>query len=343
MSVRPRPWRAGGRARRSVVVLVVLALVLVTGLVGALVARHGVGDGLAIAITGRPRPAPGPCDGVSGDDVRGARPRYAEGGLAGFVNDESMCRGLWLPRADAWFVPQGLALDGRTAWVSGFRWRARFGNRPCQLLRVDLRTGEELAFQPRLEGQVPDGPSGIWCHHGGGLTMNDHGLWLAETGRLWLVDPERVGRTGAVRRVWRLSGSVSGGFLVAGDGDRFGLGDFHADRDSTIHWYRFSEVPARAVTVAPRHGQGGATRPARLRPYLTSSLSTCGVLVTPGGRRIAFAPGAEGIAFDGKGGVWAALESGSRGYQRRGRPLTPMLARFDLGQLRAGADENCTW
>lgn len=109
------------------------------------------------------------------------------------------------------------------------------------------------------------------------------------------------------------------------------------------HGLRTDQVPAVRRAVAPRYAQGGSVHPRTGAAYLTESLSTCGVLRTAGGRRLAFAPGAEGIAFDDRGGLWAVLESGSRGYQLQDRPLTPMLARFDLGQLRDGADATCPW
>lgn len=65
---------------------------------------------------------------------------------------------------------------------------------------------------------------------------------MAETGRVWLVGPARVGRGDALLRVWRLDDGVSGGFLVSGRPGRFALGDFHLERDSTTHWYRISDV-----------------------------------------------------------------------------------------------------
>ena len=252
------------------------------------------------------------------------------GGLDDYPGSDAVCRALWLPRADRWFVPQGIALDGQTAWVSGYRWREGYENRPCRLLHVDLRTGRLLGDQPRLDGAVPGGPP-VFCHHGGGLARDEHGLWVAETRRLWLVDPARVGRPGAVRRVWRLDGPVSGGLLVTGRDGRFGLGDFSLSHDSGVHWFRFADLLAPGVTtlsakpagptrvaalrrtVAPRYAQGGATDPdGRPAAYLTTSLSTCGLLLTPDGRRIGVGPGAEGIAFDGRGGLWAVLESGAR-------------------------------
>jgi hypothetical protein len=306
-------------------------------------------------------PAAGPCSGIALADVAGPRPDYVSGELDAFPNDEAACAGLWLPRADRWFVPQGIALDGRTAWVSGYRWREDYGNRPCRLLHVDLRTGRLLGDQPRLDGAVPDGPPSF-CHHGGGLALNDYGLWVAETRRLWLVDPSRVGERDAVRRVWRLAHPVSGGLLVTGRDGRFGLGDFNLNRASGMHWFRYADLLAPGVTtltdepagpsrvaalrstVAPRYAQGGAVDPeSRGGPYLTRSLSTCGLLVAPDGRRIGFGPGAEGIAFDGRGGLWAVLESGARSYHDQDRPLVPMLVRFDVAQLLAGAPDTCPW
>jgi hypothetical protein len=78
-------------------------------------------------------------------------------------------------------------------------------------------------------------------------------------------------------------------------------------------------------------------------PYLTASLSTCGTLLTPAGRQVALGPGAEGIAFDGHGGLWAVLESGARSYQQQGRPLVPMLVRYDVARLLAGPEADCGW
>ncbi|MEO5711661.1 MAG: hypothetical protein ABIQ59_17775 [Nocardioidaceae bacterium] len=77
--------------------------------------------------------------------------------------------------------------------------------------------------------------------------------------------------------------------------------------------------------------------------WSTSSTSTCGLLVAPSGRRIAFAPGAEDLQLDGDGGLWVVLESGARHYQDDGRPLVPMLARFDVTALLDSPDETCDW
>lgn len=296
-------------------------------------------------------PAAAPSCDVGVADVVGVRPSYVGPGqtLDADPASDALCRGVWLTRAQRWFVPQGIALGpgARTAWVSGYRWRPGYGNRPCQLVHVDLGTGEQLAFVPRVEGRVGAGPE-VFCRHGGGLARTSAGLWLAETERLWLLDEQ-----GRVQRAWRLERPVSGGFLMH-QRDRLGLGDYSSRGSSTAEWYRVADLltpgmttvragDAVGTTVTPRYAQGGAVPPGEAAPYLTASWSTCGVLVMPSGARRAFAPGAEGIAFAGPHQLWAVLESGTRPYQREGRPLTPQLARFDVRSLTTLARDGCDW
>ncbi len=317
---------------------------------------------LLVSCTASSRSAERPtssCPALHFDDVRGPVPSYASPPLASFPNDQALCRGLWLPTADRWFVPQGLALDGRTAWVSGYRWRQAYGDRPCRLLRVDLRTGRLLASADRLTGSVGDRRP-TFCRHGGALSLDRHGLWLAEADRLWLVDPAKVGTGEEVLRVWRTERPVRGSALVDGSRSEIALVSFSDRSAGRTRWYSFDDLLADGVTtlVAGRAAgpdQAGATRttPAVRRVqgttrgpggvWSTSSVSTCGMLVTPAGRRVAFAPGAEDLAFDGRGRVWAVLESGARSYQRDDRPLVPMLARFDVRSLLSGPDTTCSW
>ena len=42
--------------------------------------------------------------GLRRDQVLGPEPSYVAGTLAGFPNDHTLCRGLWLPTADRWLV-----------------------------------------------------------------------------------------------------------------------------------------------------------------------------------------------------------------------------------------------
>lgn len=309
----------------------------------------------------------GRCSGVPLAEVRGRQPSYVDRELDRFPADRAVCRALWLPGADEWFVPQGVALQGRTAWVSGYRWRPGYGKRYCRVMRVGLRDGRLLADEPRLEWERPDGSTAL-CRHGGGLALTGHGLWVATSQRLWLLDPARVGRQHAVVRVWHMAGRVSGGLLVAGRDGRLGLGDFRKRGSGPLHWYDTEDLVAPGVRTldgppgaggavdpsvaaalrvsrVPRYAQGGAVRPQGrgAAPYLVSSLSTCGILHVPGGREVGFAPGAEGITFDRDGGLWAVLESGSRPYQEQGRPLVPMLVRLDVDRLLDGGDADCSW
>ncbi len=66
------------------------------------------------------------------------------------------------------------------------------------------------------------------------------------------------------------------------------------------------------------------------------------MLVGPDGRSRAFLPGAESLALVGEDELWVVSESGSRLYQRKGRPMTPMLARFDTSGLADWAAPGCS-
>jgi hypothetical protein len=53
-------------------------------------------------------------------------------------------------------------------------------------------------------------------------------------------------------------------------------------------------------------------------------------------------PGAEGMAITAPDQLWVVSESGSRLYQEKGRPMTPMLARFDTSDLGSWAAPACS-
>ena len=347
----------GGRAVRGAhgavaAVAVVVTLLAVTGCTAL-----GYSEQSAVARAG-------PCRGVHSDDVRGRVPSYAGPRLARFANDAAVCQALWLPTADRWFVPQGLVIEGDSVWVSGYRWHRGFGERACRLLHVSLRTGRLLGATDRIEAPVY-GPRPTFCRHGGALSRDRHGLWIVESNRLWLVDPARVGHADQVLRVWRLGPGVRGSVLVDGSGSELGIGSWRDAGPGRMRWFRYRDVLAAGVGDLV---VGGRTGPTRARPvrtsttirrvqgvargrgrgvtpglWSTSSTSTCGMLVTPGGRRLAFVPGAEEVAFDARGRLWVVSESGARNYQRDGRPLVPMLSRVDVRQLAAGSDADCGW
>jgi hypothetical protein len=282
---------------------------------------------LASALTGcdggrDPRPAAEPSpgcvalvlDGRSGPGCRTVRVRFPE------------------PR----FVPQGLAVAGAgTAYVSGYRYEPVPGSRECQVARVDLRTGDMLAWTPLLEGVVP-GVGRQYCRHGGGLTRSPAGLWVAGAARLGLVDPVTLG----VLRVWVVDEAIRAS-TVAHAGDQLVLGVWRERRRGSIHRYSYADLLAPGATRLDADAGGTGVAPVRSRPapsrlqaavpgpgglWLVRSTSFCGELVTPAGRRLGHLPGAEGVLLRPDGRLVVASESGSRAYQRMGgRPDVPTL------------------
>jgi len=279
---------------------------------------------------------------VSYADVRGRAPSYGPRELARFGNDHAMCAGLWLPGADDWLVPQGMAVADGTAYVAGFDGTKVGSRRLCTVESVDLRTGRLVARQYPLTGQVgPREPTE--CRHGGGVLVDEHGVWLAETQRLWLLDPATL----EVRRVWAIDEPVRGSFAVWGRHGELGLGRFRPEHPARLWWYDADRLLAsssyeigtadadRAVAVPP--GAQGAVwaELGGIGPglWFATSNSACGVLVGPDGHRRAFIPGAESMSLVGNDELWVVSESGSRLYQQKDRPMTAMLAKFDTSDL----------
>jgi hypothetical protein len=265
---------------------------------------------------------------------------------------------VWIGPARRSFVPQGLVVDGSTAYVSGYR-AGRVGHRWCAVVVADARSGRTRAFQRGLEGTFQGQP--VVCRHGGGLAMGPDGLWLAETGRLWLLDPEalRAG-TDPVRRVWVIEAPVRGSAL-ASRGGRLALLGWSAQRRQRVFWVPVSELLVDGITqVGADPGPGtamaaaGRRLPSRVQGaawgrgglWVARSTTYCGELLTPGGRTAPFFPGAEGMSF-ARGRLWVVSESGSRTYQRQGgRPEVPTLIAIDPDQLLpeaapSGPDAGC--
>lgn len=179
------------------------------------------------------------------------------------------------------------------------------------------------------------------CRHGGGLLLDRHGLWLVETDRLWLLDPQTL----LVRRAWALEEPLRGSFAVHDDAGRLGLGGFRRSGPAQLFWFDTARVLAPGVLdlteagavhqqrVPPR-AQGavwGDLGPGPAGVWFSTSTTYCGMLVGPGGARRAFLPGAEGLDRTDRRTLWALSESATRPYQLAGgRPVVPMLARFDV-------------
>lgn len=239
---------------------------------------------------------------------------------------------MWVPTDDG-LVPQGLVVRGATAWISG--GDADTEPRTCVVVRVDLASGTVLdrARPPR-------------CFHGGGLARDRHGLWLVDTRRLLLLDPATL----AVRRTWGLAEPLRGSFATTDGAGRLGIGRWLPHRRGYLDWVRTDALVASAadrVTAAdvvevvrtPPRAQGvvlvdGAA-------WFARSVTRCGVLVDPGGRRRAFVPGAEGMALVGDT-LWVVSESGSSYVQGLGgRPAVPTIVRLPLAEVRAAGAPTC--
>jgi len=295
--------------------------------------------------------ADGACGPLRYAEVRGRAPRYLdERALGRFRNDRAVCAGVWLP-ADHGFVPQGVVVHGGSAWVSGFDGSGRPGDRYCMVERVDLRTGKRLGSVEGVAGRVgPRDP--VKCRHGGGLVRDEHGLWLVETRRVWLIDPATL----EVERAWALVEPLRGSFALLDGEGRLGLGRWHPRRAAQVDWFDTDDLVsssaldltiemAEGATPAPRRSQGGVW--ARLEggpaAWFAQSVTRCGVLVGPEGtRRRAFVPGAEGMDLVGEDTLWVVSESGTRPYQELGgRPVVPMLVRLDLSDFSSWRRPDC--
>ncbi|MBL0748455.1 hypothetical protein [Nocardioides baculatus] len=291
------------------------------------------------------------CGPVGYADVMGHRPPYGAVQLASFSNDHAMCAGRWVPGADEWLVPQGMTIAGGTAYVASFDGTKLAGQRLCTMQSMDLKSGELIRARYPVVGRVgPRKPTE--CRHGGGVVVDEHGVWLAETLRLWLLDPETL----EPKRGWALTDPVRGSFAVFGKDGRLGLGRFRADNPARLWWF---DVDAMLASSAYVLDEGDAVDAVRIPPdtqgalwaelggvgpglWLARSNTSCGVLVGPDGISRGFLPGAEGMALTGPDHLWVVSESGSRLYQEKGRPMTPMLARFDTSEISEWREPTCS-
>lgn len=323
------------------------------------VRRCIVGAVVAVLLTSGcslPRSDGGPgssrgCGPVAYDDVRGHHPTYGPRQLAQFANDHAMCAGRWVPGADAWLVPQGMTIADGTAYVASFDGTELGGQRLCTMQSIALEDGDLIRSRYPVVGRVgPRRPTE--CRHGGGVVADEHGVWLAETQRLWLLDPETLEPT----RGWALAEPVRGSFAVFGEDGRLGLGRFRAENPARLWWF---DVDALLAASAYELDEGDAVDAVRIPPdtqgalwaelggvgpglWLARSNTSCGVLVGPDRRSRSFVPGAEGMALTGPDQLWVVSESGTRLYQEKGRPMTPMLARFDTTDMRHWAAPTCS-
>lgn len=294
------------------------------------------------------------CHGTTHRQVRGPEPTYTRKKLVEHRNKARVCRAWWIPKPRRRFVPQGLAISGTTAWMTGFVFRKGYGERPCRVKRIDLRTGRQISHQG-VVGRVGTRPM-TYCRHGGGVLVRGKWLWIVEKNRLWLVDSTRRASTVRATRVWRLVSPVRGSTIV-GTTKRLGIVPFEESGRPRIHWFSIRSLMRKGVldlarkdkgrkrlgaaarTRVPTHVQG-ATIGTDGGLYLARSNLVCGELVTPR-RRIALLPGAEGIDLTGRR-LWVASESGARPYAAGTRkPLTAGMTAFEWPGLQRARRSTC--
>lgn len=332
--------KANGTRRAMITRVPALALLLVLG-----------------ACTASPDPDPDPiervslvgCDGVDYDDVRGREPGEPNGSLRDYRAADAVCDAWWLDLADD-FVPQGLEIDGSTAYVVGHRAGA-VGQKLCQVAVVDLPSGRTRAFTGAVDAQ-DGGPS---CRHGGGAALTDAGLWIIQTARLWLIDPDRIGRPDQVRRVWDLADEVRGSTIAAHDGQLV-IAGYRPLGPGKARWYDEASVLAAPVTDLVESASGTdqdamtrATRvPPRLQglgfapsgvPWHVASRISCG-LIHPGGRARDFVPGAEDLVVT-RDSIWVVSEASASPYRDPHGALVPRLLRLDRGAVLDSGPATC--
>ena len=158
-------------------------------------------DGAPLPVTAPPVTTPKSCPLVTTADVLGKHPAGKQ--LPAFLNRGALCAAVWVPMVDKGFVPQGLALQGDVAWISGydattlpepFKDDYEGFNGPCRVVRVNIRTGAMIGkVKFRLGERTKSSASSRRCAHGGGLHIDSAGrVWLATTDRLFLLDPARL-------------------------------------------------------------------------------------------------------------------------------------------------------
>ncbi len=304
-------------------------------------------------------PAPSNCKRPTLATVKGERPPIRQRQLRRYGNDRYSCAALWVPKLEQGFVPQGLAIDGNTAWISGHAWDEGLHHQSCQLMQIDVRTGKLLKFTPRIKGPVGKLPP-VACRHGGAVAVTKHGVWVIETARIWLMDPRRVGKSGQIKRSWRVIKPAMGSVGAIGDGLLI-MGGYTGHEPARLDWFRLSDLLRRgAVELRTREMRLPGSRfvtairsqsaPSKMQGLqigqddslmIGRSTSVCGQLRL-GRLSLAFLPGAEGFDFDRDGDLWVVSETTALNVvERRSKPIVPSLVRFDYSRLVTGARSRC--
>jgi hypothetical protein len=295
------------------------------------------------------------CGTLLASHVRGGRPKWrAKDSLAGFSNYDAMCAATWVPHVDRRFVPQGLALRGGSALISGYTChladsgdgckkeskKTKPNTERCRLMSVQLSTGRVTADHHFSRQQ---------CKHGGGVAVDPHGhIWIADTKKLVFLK----GIHDKKPRTLKLASPVQAAFLTENPSGQIELGDWadKTEKDEprlwTFSWRMLHDRLAdrkalvqknNSVTI-PRDAQGAAYRPGG-GLWVARSTSTWGKLTRPRTRTtpaksLEFGPGVEEIEFAADGSLWAVFEAGSKRFPGPKKPFFPVIARFDFDALK---------
>jgi hypothetical protein len=362
-------------SRRARPLGLLVALVLVGGLLSATpgsavaqpavqpAARTGVQAGAQPSVTAsaveqkKKAKKPALCRKLYYSRVMGQRPTYARG-LKSYPARSITCRAYWLTGVDDNFVPQAVAIDGATAWVSGYTWPSDVNHNRCRVQHINLTTGALMADQVLLGGKRADGHYEE-CRHGGGLALDANGLWISESGRLWLVNPSKVGvdPTNAVTRYWDVPQSPVRASTIVINNDTLGMAYYTSNpSQSVLSWFGIARLlapgvqtlvasptlPTEAGTyrqqVLPTRTQGLFWWKGHGGLYSTRSHGACSRVVAPGGRQFGVIPGLEDIEFSADGSrAYLMSEKAARPFTGPGEKLVPFLTQVpakDLLKLR---------
>ena len=257
----------------------------------------GIGDACDLAAA---------CDGLDFDEVHGTPP--AARALSAFPNADAACEGIWVPFVAEGFIPQGIALEGRHALVSGYFKDLEV----ARIIEVDLDTGVPVHWR--------DFPG---IGHFGGIALDGRGgVWLADTSALYRFDRATLFSFQVLRPLpLKLKQPVRGSFLANGRAGYLWIGSWADSGPSSMYPYSIDGLLAALATktrTLPTSGvslsvenkaQGAELRGTGL--LVSSSSSTCGRLTRNGVARFGFGPGVEEIEVDGSGDLWAIFEAGA--------------------------------
>jgi hypothetical protein len=276
--------------------------------------------------------------------IAGIAPSYGPGTVSAVPNAAAIVRRIWVPELDAGYDPQGLAVDGRSIYVSGYRSDSLSIRRgPCRVIRIDLETGGPTGYV--------DVPSP--CGHAGGLAVSGDGmLYVADTHTLFATPLAQAFDRGARFRQFSLGPGVIGGLATATP-DGIWLGTYE---DGPGRLFRFAAATlarlsngetleasqAATVLTIPDHAQGAAIGGGVVwiarSDWSWGTLDRLNLATGAPQRRYEIVPGTEGVAFDSAGRLWAVSEAGSRhNYDHfvlgLFEPFFPLVFALDLSRL----------